>query len=64
MNSVIPGHVVLGSIKNQTGQAVVVHAFNPSSWEAEVGTYLLVQGQRGLQSKFQDRLHSFQKTMS
>ena len=26
---------------------VVVHAFNPSTWEAEVG-------QRGLQSEFQD----------
>ena len=64
IDSVIPGHMVLGSIRNQAVQAVVVHAFNPSSWEAEAGRYLLVQGQHGLQSKFQDRLQSYREILS
>jgi hypothetical protein len=35
--------------------AVVVHAFNPSTWEAEAGGFQVqVQGQPGLQSEFQD----------
>jgi hypothetical protein len=33
---------------------VVAHAFNPSTWEAEAGGSLLVQGQPSLQSEFQD----------
>jgi hypothetical protein len=33
---------------------VVVHTFNPSTQEAEVDESLLVPGQPGLQSKFQD----------
>jgi hypothetical protein len=33
---------------------VVEHAFNPSTWEAEVGRSLCVRGQPGLQSEFQD----------
>jgi hypothetical protein len=33
---------------------VVVHAFNPSTWEAEKQTGFQLQGQPGPQSKFQD----------
>jgi hypothetical protein len=33
---------------------MVVHAFNPSTWEAETGRYLSSRGQPGLQSEFQD----------
>jgi hypothetical protein len=37
------------------GRAVVVHAFNPSIWEAEAGGILSsVRGQLGLHSEFQD----------
>ena len=32
----------------------MLHAFNPSTWEAEAGRSLGVQGQPTLQSKFQD----------
>ena len=32
----------------------MVHTFNPSTWEAEAGGSLSVQGQADLQSKFQD----------
>jgi hypothetical protein len=32
---------------------MVAHAFNPSSWEAEAGGFL-VRGQTGLWSEFQD----------
>ena len=35
------------------GWAVVVHAFNSSTWKAEAGTFLS-QGQPCLQSEFQD----------
>jgi hypothetical protein len=41
------------------GQAVVAHAFNPSTWEAEAGG---VRGQPGLQSEFQDYPVSKNKT--
>ena len=34
--------------------AVVAHAFNPSTRKAEAGGFLLVRGQPGLQSEFQD----------
>ena len=34
--------------------AVVAHAFNPNTWEAEAGRSLWVGGQPGLQSKFQN----------
>jgi hypothetical protein len=33
---------------------MVVHTFNPSTREAEAGGSLGIQGQPGLQSKFQD----------
>jgi hypothetical protein len=33
---------------------VVVHSFNPSTWEAEVGGDLWVQGQLGPYCEFQD----------
>ena len=33
---------------------LVVHTFNPCPWEAEAGRPLLVGGQPGLQSDFQD----------
>ena len=36
-----------------TNQAVVAHAFNPSTKEGEAGRFL-VRGQPGLQSEFQD----------
>jgi hypothetical protein len=36
-----------------SSQVVVVHAFNPSTWEAEAGGFLS-WGQPGLQSEFQD----------
>ena len=39
-------------------RAVVVHAFNPSTWEAEAGGSLSL-GQPGLQSQFQDKLQSY-----
>jgi hypothetical protein len=35
------------------GRAVVAHAFNPSTREAEAGDFW-VRGQHGLQSEFQD----------
>jgi hypothetical protein len=35
----IPGLVVLGSIRKQA-EVVVVHTFNPSTWEAEAGRFL------------------------
>jgi hypothetical protein len=35
------------------GQAVVVHAFNPSTWEEETGGSLEVLGLPGLCSEFQ-----------
>ena len=35
------------------GQGVVVHAFNPGTWEAETGEFW-VGGQPGLLSEFQD----------
>jgi hypothetical protein len=31
-----------------------VHAFNPSTWEAEAGRFLSSKSQPGLQSEFQD----------
>ena len=37
----------------QPSWAAVVHACNPSTWEAEAGG-LLSSGQPGLQSEFQD----------
>jgi hypothetical protein len=42
------------SAKKEVGsKAVVVHTFNPSTWEAEQVDFW-VQGQPGLQSEFQD----------
>ena len=43
----------LESLKAFASQAVVVHAFNPTTWEARE-EHLWVPGQPGLQSKFQD----------
>ena len=34
---------------------LVFQAFNPSTWEAEAGVCLWIQGQPVLQSKFQDK---------
>ena len=42
---------------------MVVHAFNPSTWEAEAGRSLCVQGQPGLQSQFQASW-SYRETLS
>lgn len=36
------------------GWVAVVPAFTPSTWEAEIGSSLWVQGQTGLQNEFQD----------
>ena len=36
-----------------------MHAFNPSTQEAEAGGTLLVKGQPGLQRVFQNRLQSY-----
>jgi hypothetical protein len=36
-----------------SGWAVVEHTYDPSTWEAEAGGFLWVQGQLGLWSKFQ-----------
>jgi hypothetical protein len=36
-----------------TRWVVLVHAFKPSSYETEAGSYLRVQGQPGLQNEFQ-----------
>jgi hypothetical protein len=41
VDGAIPGLVVLGSIRSRlSSQAVVAHAFNPSTWEAEAGGFL------------------------
>ena len=40
--------------KTLCSHPVVAHTFNPSSWEAEAGKSQWVQGQPGLQRKFQD----------
>jgi hypothetical protein len=40
--------------KKKICRAVVVHAFNPSTWEAEAGRFL--GGRTGLQNEFQDSL--------
>ena len=40
--------------KRDTHQAVMEHAFNPSTQEAEAGRSLWVPGQPGLQSELQD----------
>ena len=45
-------------------QAVVLHTFNPSTWEAETGGSLWDWGQPGLQSGFQERLQSYRETLS
>jgi hypothetical protein len=44
---------LLNNKKAWVSQAVVVHAFNPSTWEAEAGEFLS-RGQPGLHSEFQD----------
>jgi hypothetical protein len=40
-------------INKKISQAVVAHAFNPSTWEAEAGEFLSSKPP-GLQSEFQD----------
>jgi hypothetical protein len=44
--------MLIFSLKREKSWAVVAHAFNPSTWEAEAGGWVL--GQPGLQSEFQD----------
>jgi hypothetical protein len=46
--------VVSIPLKTVSGWAVVAHAFNLSTWEAEVSGSLWVQGQPGLHIKFQN----------
>lgn len=42
-------------LKNKNGQGMVVHAFNPSNWEAEVGgfknIYIRLGGKYGIEDK-------------
>jgi hypothetical protein len=51
--------------KKQTNKlgarAVVVHAFDPSTWEAERQADFWVRGQPGLQSEFQDSQRNTEK---
>ena len=48
-----------GIAENDVKLGTVVHAFNPSIWEAEVSRSLRVRGQFGLQNEFQEpELHS------
>ena len=41
---------------------MVIHAFNPSTWEAEAGDLSQGQGQPGLQSEFQESQGYTEKT--
>ena len=41
---------------------MVAHTFNPSTWKAESGTSLWVQGQPGKQSEFQDSQDCYTET--
>jgi hypothetical protein len=45
--------ILIVAQKVLTYWAVVVHAFNPRTWEAEAGGFL-ISGQPDLQSEFQD----------
>ena len=42
---------------------MVAHDFNPSTWEAEEGGSLWVQGYPILQSKFQDKYQSYTENL-
>jgi hypothetical protein len=42
-------------MKQKTSQAVVAHAFNSSTWEAEAGRFLSLRPAWSIQSEFQDR---------
>jgi hypothetical protein len=46
--------VAEGVRKGECGRAVVAHAFNPSTQEAEAGGFLSSRPSPGLQSEFQD----------
>ena len=49
-------------LKNsENGQAMVAYAFNPSTWEAEAGESLRVQGQPGLQELVPGQLELLQR---
>ena len=50
--------------KKQISRAVVAHAFNPSTQEAEASGSLYVQVQPGLQSEFQDSQGYTEKNLS
>ena len=45
-------------------QALVAHAFNPSTWEAEAGGSLWVWGQPGLQELVPDKFQCYRETLS
>lgn len=40
---------------NLKGGSGLVHAFSPSTWEAEASRSLCVQGQPGLETELQDK---------
>jgi hypothetical protein len=43
---------------------MVVHTFNPHTWEGEASRFQWVQGQLGLQNKFQEHPGLHRETLS
>jgi hypothetical protein len=54
VDSTVPQHLDSNIQKKKWGPSIVLHTFNPSTEEAEAGRSLWVQGQPGLQKKFQE----------
>jgi hypothetical protein len=48
--------------KKKKTKAIMVHAFNPKTQEAEAGSFLSVLGQNGLQRELQDSQGSKEKS--
>ena len=51
-------------VRKTLSRAVVAHAFNSSTQEAETGGSLCVLGHPSLHSEFQDRFQSYRETVS